>query len=76
MKRIFGYEMKEYWRNIASVEDYFNDCSTFRIVEVKTKKGKTRCYEAPCFFAIRFLFLIKDTNISIVIIIFLLFGGN
>lgn len=26
---------------LKSVEDYFNDCSTFRIVEVKTKKGKT-----------------------------------
>ena len=26
---------------MQSVEDYFNDCSTFRIVEVKTKKGKT-----------------------------------
>lgn len=23
MKRIFGYKIKEYWRNIASVEDYF-----------------------------------------------------
>lgn len=24
MKRIYGYKMKDYWRNIASVEDYFN----------------------------------------------------
>ncbi len=23
MKRIFGYKIKDYWRNIASVEDYF-----------------------------------------------------
>lgn len=26
---------------LQSVVDYFNDCSTFRIVEIKTKKGKT-----------------------------------
>ena len=24
MKRIFGYKLKEYWSNIATVEDYFN----------------------------------------------------
>ena len=23
-KRIYGYKIKEYWRNIASVEDYFS----------------------------------------------------
>ena len=26
---------------LQSVIDYFDDCSTFRIVEIKTKKGKT-----------------------------------
>ena len=26
---------------LESVIDYFDDCSTFRIVEIKTKKGKT-----------------------------------
>lgn len=24
MKRIFGYKMKEYWQNVASVDDYYN----------------------------------------------------
>ncbi len=24
LKRIYGYKMKDYWRNIASVDDYFN----------------------------------------------------
>jgi len=35
MKRIYGYEMKEYWRNIASVEDYFKTNMDFLKPEVR-----------------------------------------
>lgn len=34
-KRIFGYKMKEYWQNIASVEDYFNTNMDFLKPEVR-----------------------------------------
>ncbi len=35
MKRIYGYKMKSYWRNIASVEDYFNTNMDFLKPEVR-----------------------------------------
>ncbi len=35
MKRIFGYKMNDYWRNIASVEDYFNTNMDFLKPEVR-----------------------------------------
>ena len=35
MKRIYGYKMKDYWRNIASVEDYFNTNMDFLKPEVR-----------------------------------------
>ena len=35
MKRIYGYEMKEYWRNIASVEDYYKTNMDFLKPEVR-----------------------------------------
>ena len=35
MKRIYGYKIKEYWRNIASVEDYFNTNMDFLKPEVR-----------------------------------------
>lgn len=35
MKRIYGYKMKEYWRNIASVEDYFSTNMDFLKADVR-----------------------------------------
>ena len=35
VKRIFGYKIKDYWRNIASVEDYFNTNMEFLKPEVR-----------------------------------------
>ena len=35
MKRIFGYKMKDYWKNIASVEDYFETNMDFLKPEVR-----------------------------------------
>lgn len=35
MKRIFGYKIKNYWRNIASVEDYFHTNMDFLKPEVR-----------------------------------------
>ena len=35
MKRIYGYKLKDYWRNIASVEDYFNTNMDFLKPEVR-----------------------------------------
>ena len=35
MKKIYGYKIKEYWRNIASVEDYFNTNMDFLKPEVR-----------------------------------------
>lgn len=35
LKRIYGYKIKEYWRNIASVEDYFNTNMDFLKPEVR-----------------------------------------
>lgn len=34
-KRIFGYKMKEYWKNIASVDDYFNANMDFLKPEIR-----------------------------------------
>ena len=35
MKRIYGYKMKGYWNNIASVEDYFNTNMDFLKPEIR-----------------------------------------
>ena len=35
MKRIFGYKMKDYWKNIASVEDYYETNMDFLNKEVR-----------------------------------------
>ena len=35
LKRIYGYKIKEYWRNIASVEDYYNTNMDFLKPEVR-----------------------------------------
>ncbi|MDD3368649.1 MAG: glucose-1-phosphate adenylyltransferase subunit GlgD [Lachnospiraceae bacterium] len=35
VKRIFGYKIKDYWRNIASVEDYFETNMDFLKPEVR-----------------------------------------
>lgn len=35
LKKIYGYKIKEYWRNIASVEDYFNTNMDFLKPEVR-----------------------------------------
>jgi glucose-1-phosphate adenylyltransferase len=35
LKRIYGYKIKEYWRNIASVEDYFSTNMDFLKPEVR-----------------------------------------
>ncbi len=35
VKRIFGYKMKDYWRNIASVEDYFGANMDFLRADVR-----------------------------------------
>ena len=35
LKRIYGYKIKEYWRNIASVEDYFKTNMDFLKPEVR-----------------------------------------
>jgi len=35
LKRIYGYKMKEYWRNIASVEDYFGTNMDFLKPEIR-----------------------------------------
>ena len=35
MKKIYGYKIKEYWRNIASVEDYFNTNMDFLKAETR-----------------------------------------
>ena len=35
MKRIFGYKMKDYWKNIASVEDYYETNMDFLKPEVR-----------------------------------------
>ncbi|MCI9142447.1 MAG: glucose-1-phosphate adenylyltransferase subunit GlgD [Lachnospiraceae bacterium] len=35
VKRIFGYKMREYWRNIASIEDYFGTNMDFLKAEVR-----------------------------------------
>ena len=35
VKRIFGYKMRDYWRNIASVEDYFQTNMDFLKPEVR-----------------------------------------
>ena len=34
-KRIFGYKLKEYWKNIASVEDYFDANMDFLNAETR-----------------------------------------
>lgn len=34
-KRIYGYQMQDYWRNIASVEDYYNTNMDFLKPEVR-----------------------------------------
>ncbi len=34
-KRIFGYKMKEYWKNIASVQDYFDTNMDFLKPEIR-----------------------------------------
>ncbi len=35
MKRIFGYKMKDYWKNIASVEDYYETNMDFLKADVR-----------------------------------------
>ena len=35
MKRIYGYKIKEYWRNIATVEDYFSTNMDFLKAETR-----------------------------------------
>lgn len=35
MKRIYGYKLKEYWRNIASVDDYFKTNMDFLKPEIR-----------------------------------------
>ncbi|MDE7045169.1 MAG: glucose-1-phosphate adenylyltransferase subunit GlgD, partial [Acetatifactor sp.] len=35
VKRIYGYKMKEYWRNIASVEDYYGTNMDFLKPDVR-----------------------------------------
>ena len=35
MKRIYGYKIKEYWNNIASVEDYFRTNMDFLKAEIR-----------------------------------------
>lgn len=35
MKRIYGYKLKDYWSNIASVEDYFNTNMDFLKTEIR-----------------------------------------
>ena len=35
MKRIFGYKIRDYWRNIASVEDYFSTNMDFLKPEIR-----------------------------------------
>lgn len=35
MKRIFGYKIKDYWRNIASVQDYFETNMDFLKPEIR-----------------------------------------
>lgn len=35
LKRIYGYQMTDYWRNIASVEDYYNTNMDFLKPEVR-----------------------------------------
>lgn len=35
LKRIYGYKMKEYWRNIASVDDYYHTNMDFLKKEVR-----------------------------------------
>ena len=35
MKRIYGYKLKEYWRNIATVEDYFSTNMDFLKPEIR-----------------------------------------
>ena len=35
LKRIYGYKMKEYWSNIASVQDYFNTNMDFLKPEIR-----------------------------------------
>ena len=39
LKRIYGYKIKDYWRNIASVDDYYSTNTTvimFKAFAVKT----------------------------------------
>ena len=40
-KRIFGYKIKEYWKNIASVEDYFDTNMDFLKPEIRDYFFKT-----------------------------------
>ncbi len=35
IKRIYGYKLKDYWRNIASVEDYYNTNMDFLKPEIR-----------------------------------------
>ncbi len=35
MKRIYGYKMKDYWKNVASVEDYYNTNMDFLKPDVR-----------------------------------------
>lgn len=35
MKRIYGYKLQDYWRNIATVEDYFNTNMDFLKPEIR-----------------------------------------
>lgn len=41
LKRIYGYKIKDYWRNIASVEDYFETNMDFLKPEVRNYFFKT-----------------------------------
>lgn len=41
IKKIYGYKMKDYWRNIASVEDYFSTNMDFLKPEIRNWFFKT-----------------------------------
>lgn len=41
IKKIYGYKMKDYWRNIASVEDYFSTNMDFLKSEIRNWFFKT-----------------------------------
>ena len=48
MKRIYGYKIQDYWRNIATVEDYFSTNMDFLKAETRGCRNKNSLISSGC----------------------------